>query len=101
MIGLDTNILVMFFTHDDAYQTPLARAVGNSLTAESPGDVSLLVIAELVWVLESCYRFTQAEIVSSLETLLRSSELTIQDPELAWQALRNFQSSRADCRLSD
>lgn len=96
MIGLDTNILVRFFTHDDPDQTPLARALVNSLTAENPGYVSLLVIAELVWVLEGCYRFSKGEIISSLETLLRSSELTIQDPELAWQALRNFRSSRAD-----
>ena len=96
MIGLDTNILVRFFTHDDPTQTPLARALVNSLTQENPGFVSLLVLAELVWVMESCYRFTKAEIASSLETLLRSSEIVVETPELAWHALREYMRRRVD-----
>jgi len=96
MIGLDTNILVRFFTHDDPHQTPLARALVNSLIPENPGFVSLLVVAELVWVLESCYGFSKPEIISSLDSLLRSKEIQIQTPELAWEALRKFTNCRAD-----
>jgi len=96
MIGLDTNVLVRFFTHDDSHQTPIARALVNSLTPEKPGYVSLLVLAELVWVFESCYRFSKPEIVSSLETLLRSKEIQIETPDLAWEALRRFTNCRAD-----
>jgi predicted nucleic-acid-binding protein len=64
----------------------------------SPGKgfLSLIVIAELVWVLEGSYRFKKNEIEHVLETLLRSKELVIERAEIVWQALRKFSASRAD-----
>ena len=53
MIGLDTNIVVRYLTHDDAAQTAAAVRVMDSLSQDSPGFLSLIVIAELVWVLEA------------------------------------------------
>ncbi len=68
----------------------------DSFSAESPGYVSLIVLAELVWVLESLYRFTKKEIEQVLETLLRSEELVLERAEIVSQALRMFRGSRAD-----
>jgi predicted nucleic-acid-binding protein len=102
MIGLDTNILVRYLTFDDPKQTARALEVIDSLSVENPGFISLVVIAELVWVLESFYRLTKTEVVSSLETLLRSKELTVERAEIAWQALNNFKASRggySDCLI--
>ncbi len=96
MIGLDTNILVRYFTHDDPKQTPLARRLLNSFTAEAPGFISVPVLIELVWVLESSYSFSKEEIVDSLEALLRSRELVIQDSELVWSAWNSFRKHRVD-----
>ena len=96
MTGLDTNILVRYLTHDHPVQTPLAIELINSFTLESPGFISLVVLVELVWVLESSFRFSRAEIANTVETLLRSKELTIEDPEVAWQALRSFKIGKAD-----
>ncbi len=96
MIGLDTNIVVRYLTHDDPAQTAAAEKVVNSLSSDSPGFLSLIVIAELVWVLESLYRFEKAEIEHVLETLLRSKELVIERAEIVSQALRKFAVSRAD-----
>jgi predicted nucleic-acid-binding protein len=96
MIGLDTNIIVRYLTHDDAAQTAAAVRVVDSLSADSPGFLSLIVITELVWVLEVSYRFKKHEIEQVLESLLRSKELVIERAEIVSQALRKFNSSRAD-----
>jgi len=96
MTGLDTNILVRYLTEDDPVQTIAAGRVMDSFSSDSPGFISLIVLAELVWVLESFYRFTRKEIERVLETLLRSEELVLERAEIVSQALRMFRGSRAD-----
>jgi predicted nucleic-acid-binding protein len=96
MIGLDTNIVVRYLTHDDPSQATAAATVMDSLSSDSPGFLSLIVIAELVWVLEDSYRFKKKEIERVLETLLRSKELVLERAEIVSQALRKFSASRAD-----
>jgi predicted nucleic-acid-binding protein len=96
MIGLDTSVLVRYLTHDDPTQTAAAMRVMNSLSFDSPGFLSLIVIAELVWVLAISYRFPKKEIEQVLETLLRSKELVIERGEIVSQALRAFSAGRAD-----
>jgi predicted nucleic-acid-binding protein len=96
MIGLDTNIVVRYLTHDDPAQTTAAVSVMDSLSSDSPGFLSLIVIAELVWVLETSYRFKKKEVEQVLEALLRSKELVIERAEIVAQALRKFSASRAD-----
>jgi predicted nucleic-acid-binding protein len=100
MIGLDTNILVRYFTHDQPAQTTLVLEFMDSLTPAKPGFISLLVLVELVWVLERFFRTTRLEVAESLETLMRSKEIVVERSEIAWQALRTFQASNsgfADC----
>jgi predicted nucleic-acid-binding protein len=96
MIGVDTNIVVRYITHDDPVQTSAAVRVMDSLSQDSPGFLSLIVIVELVWVLETSYRLKKNEIESVLETLLRSKELVVERAEVVWQAFRKFNASRAD-----
>ncbi|MGA9476008.1 MAG: type II toxin-antitoxin system VapC family toxin [Terriglobales bacterium] len=96
MIGLDTNIVVRYLTHDDPAQTAAATRVIESFSQNSPGFLSLIVIAELVWVLETSYRFKKNEVERVLDTLLRSKELVIERSEIVAQALRTFSTSRAD-----
>jgi len=78
MIGLDTNILVRYFTHDQPAQTTLVLEVMDSLTPAKPGFISLLVLVELVWILERFFRTTRLEVAQSLETLIRSKEIVVE-----------------------
>jgi predicted nucleic-acid-binding protein len=96
MIGLDTNVLVRYLTLDDARQTALAVDIFDSLSADSPGFVSQVVIIELVWVLESSYGFRKDRIIETLDALLRSQELAIERAAAVRQALRRFAASRTD-----
>jgi len=102
MIGLDTNILVRYVTQDHAAQSAAAVRVMESLSSESPGFLSLVVIAELVWVLQFSYRFKKHEIEHVVERLLRSKELVVERADIVSQALRTFRVSRAnfaDCLI--
>jgi len=96
VIGLDTNVVVRYLTHDDPTQTAAAVKLVDSLSSEMPGFLPLVVMAELVWVLEVSYRFKKPEIEKVLETLLRSKELVVERAEVVWQALRKFRGRRAD-----
>jgi predicted nucleic-acid-binding protein len=102
MIGLDTNVLVRFLTHDDPQQSPAAIRLMRSLSTSSPGFVSMVVLAELSWVLRSLYNFEKHELELVLENLLRSDSLVVERSEIAWQALRRFKTSNAgfsDCLM--
>jgi predicted nucleic-acid-binding protein len=96
MIGLDTNVLVRYLTLDDPVQSPAAIELIDSLSQADPGFISLIVMVELVWVLESSYRFQKDRVKSVLEALLRSQDLVIERTDVVWQALRSFAASRAD-----
>jgi predicted nucleic-acid-binding protein len=96
MIGLDTNVLVRYLTHDDPTQTAAAMKVINSLSFDTPGFLSLIVIAELVWVLTISYRYRKKEIERVLEGLLRTKELLIERKDIVSQASRAFNAGRAD-----
>jgi predicted nucleic-acid-binding protein len=96
MIGLDTNIVVRYLTHDDPEQARAANRVMNSLSSDSPGFVTLVALAELGWVLKIAYGFGKKEIEQVLERLLRSEELVIERAEIALQALRTFRAGSAD-----
>jgi predicted nucleic-acid-binding protein len=96
MIGLDTNVLVRFIAEDHPAQTAAAARLIESLSSDVPGYLSLVVIAELIWVLQFSYRFDKHEIVKVIERLLRSKELVLEKKETVSQALNRFRSSRGD-----
>jgi predicted nucleic-acid-binding protein len=55
VIGLDTNVVVRYLTQDDPKQSPIAtRLMEKTLSTDDPGFVSLVVLAEVVWVLVAC-----------------------------------------------
>src|ERR1700683_1047130 len=96
MIGLDTNIVVRYLTHDDPSQSAKAIELFASLSIESPGFLSLITLVESVWVLERSYRFTKDEIVRVVETFLRGREVVVERAELVSQALRLFNDTGVD-----
>jgi predicted nucleic-acid-binding protein len=52
MTGLDANILVRYFAQDDPIQSRVAtEIIEDRLTEADPGLISLVAIAETVWVL--------------------------------------------------
>lgn len=102
MIGLDTNIVVRYFAHDHELQSACATDLIESLTSESPGFISTVVLVELVWVMQGAYKATKAEIVEILHKVLQTRKIIVQDAEVALQALARFAESKAgfaDCLI--
>jgi len=96
MIGIDTNILLRFFTKDDIAQSARAKEFLRTLTPESPAFVSLICLIELVWVLRSQYHLEKAQLILHLERLLDSPELVLESQAAVAQALRRFAVAKAD-----
>lgn len=97
MIGLDTNVLVRYIAQDDPAQSARATAfVEKDCSPSSPGFIAHVVLVEVVWVCERCYGATRADVAEILRTILSSKQLVVEDAETAWQALRLFESTKAD-----
>ncbi len=96
MIGLDTNVLVRYVLQDDPRQSQQASRLFDSLSADSPGFVSVVVLVELAWVLGAGYKIPRAQLAAVLEALLRSKELVIDRADVVAQALQRFGSGGAD-----
>ena len=104
MIGLDSNVLVRYIVQDDPAQSHAAtRLIESQCTVHSPGWVGITVLMGLVWVLTTAYRYEKAVVTSVIRQLLRTTELMVEDREIAWTALREFETGIADfadCLLS-
>jgi predicted nucleic-acid-binding protein len=96
MTGIDTNILVRFYAQDDPEQCRRGDEFLQTLTPESPGFVSLVSLIELIWVLRSQYRQSKPELIKTLEQLLDSPELTVENHTAVASALRRLTQFRAD-----
>lgn len=56
----------------------------------------MVSVVELVWVLRSCYEAGKSDIITVLETLLRTRELVVENADIVWQALRRYGLANAD-----
>ena len=97
MIGLDTNVLVRYIAQDDKVQSRRATTlIEKECSTSMPGYVGLVVLAEVVWVSESRYDASREEIARIVRRLLSIRQLIVQDAEVAWKALRAFETGKAD-----
>lgn len=103
MIGLDANILVRYLTQDDPVQAAQATAlIEHRLNEDEPGFISVVALAETVWVLARFYRFRDAQIVGALERMLAAATLVVENERevfTAMIALREGLSSFADALI--
>src|SRR3954467_1343170 len=103
MIGLDTNILVRYIAQDDAVQSALAtRIIEDRLTEDDPGYISLVAMAETVWVLDRSYGLPGGEIAAIVEHILQTDVLFVQnEPEVftAMVALKTGAASFSDALI--
>lgn len=97
MIGLDTNVLVRYLVDDDPEQSPRAAALVERAIEEGERlFVPQVVLCELVWLLESAYRYSREEIASVLGDLLRTRQLVIEDLDVARKALDRYAERGGD-----
>lgn len=90
MRAVDTNLLVRLVARDDPKQVVAAEEF-----VAKGGWVSLLVLMETTWVLDSVYDLRPAEIATAVDMLLNHTSLTVQDSEVVAAALEQFRAKPA------
>ena len=94
---IDTNLLVRYLVDDDPVKT---KAVEALLQEAARGQWRLripgVVMAELVWVLESYYRMDRQEIAELVESILNTPGVDVSDAEVISQAARSYGSGSMD-----
>lgn len=97
MIALDTNVLVRFLVEDDPDQTQRAQKVlQRAVDTDTTCYVSEVVMCEIVWVLETCYKFRRNEITGVLERLIRARHLAFSSLDRLARALQSYRSGQGD-----
>jgi predicted nucleic-acid-binding protein len=98
MIGIDSNVLVRLIVRDDPVQTTQADRI-----LDRAGDegmfVSLVVLAEVAWVLKRAYRRDPPTVLAAIERVLAGREFLIERAALADAALAN--ARQAGCGFAD
>lgn len=94
---IDTNLLVRYLTEDDPSK---ANDVRRLLLKAAQGELMLLipsvVIAELVWVLQSFYKLDREEIVPLLNAILHSRGVEVSDKATVADAVALYGDTAID-----
>ncbi|WP_263808677.1 PIN domain-containing protein [Salinibacter sp.] len=97
MTGIDTNVLVRYITRDHPEQYKAAkRHLESNCTQENPGYVTVIVLCELAWVLDSAYNASDEEVARAIDQVLRTRHLQVQSRDQVRAALAQYKGSGAD-----
>lgn len=93
----DTNLFLRYLTNDVPEQ---AEAVEALLRRAAGGEIRLvtnaLVIAEVVWALESYYRLPPAKVSNCVLAILNTPGLEVVESEVLFQAVLWYGEKRVD-----
>jgi predicted nucleic-acid-binding protein len=93
----DTNLFLRYLTNDvveqaDAVERLLQLAAENRITLVLNG----LVIAEIVWTLQSFYGLTRNSISEKVRAILNTPGIEVTDGELVLQAIADYSEKDVD-----
>ena len=98
MRAIDTNVVVRLTVRDDADQAAAAEAF-----IQGGAWVSLIVLAEFVWVLDSVYARTPKQIADGVALLMDHEHLVLQDADVVARAVAHYRRHRnvgfTDCLI--
>ena len=97
LVFVDTNVFLRFFVKDvePFYQKAreLFEKAENGIITLETND---MVIAEIVWVLESYYGFTKAEIKEVIDTILETKNIKVTNHSRVKEAVNLYTLRRMD-----
>lgn len=96
-VFVDTNVFLRFLTNDDPAKAKRAEALfRDAVGGKIRLMTSLLVIAEIVWTLESFYGLDKHEIAEKVQTILNTPNLQCADAPLILLALDLYAQQNID-----
>jgi len=98
MIALDTNILIRYFTGDNAKQHESATSlIEKCQHSNTKIFICNIVLCELIWSLSSGnYKYSKAQLCDVLQKLLDSKEIEIEKYQVVSLALDDYRIGNAD-----
>jgi len=97
MIGLDTNILVRFLMNDDEKQSKKVYKLFKKTEADKTElFIPSVVILELIWVLDSAYNISRANILDAISDLLLMPILHFEHQTSLQQFIVSAQQNKYD-----
>lgn len=96
MIGVDTNVLVRLVVDDDIKQFEAAKRFFGERSPADPAVVSLVVVAEAVWVLRNPYAFDAERVTDFVAAMLDSDDFLVENRSVVESAVNLSRDSRAD-----
>jgi predicted nucleic-acid-binding protein len=96
LIGLDTNVLVRYFSDDEPRQARAARRlIETRLTRDVPGHVNVVTLAETAWVLQRLYSAGRDEVARVVDSLLTAPNIVVERKALVRRALQAYAGTPA------
>ena len=96
-VFVDTNVFLRFLTNDDPAKARRAeRLFREAMTGRVLLTTSALVIAEIVWTLESFYELGKAEIAEKVEKILVTPNLECEESARVLLALDMYVNQNVD-----
>ena len=94
---VDANVFIRFLTNDDPEK---ADKVATLLSRAARGEIRLIttevVIAEVVWVLESSYEMKNHEIAPMIKAILDTPGIEVINGRIVGRALEFYLANRID-----
>jgi predicted nucleic-acid-binding protein len=95
VVALDTNVVVRLLVGDDPVQTRKAEKVFLEHVNGAGVFVSLVVLAEVGWVLSAAYEWDRATIHARVQRLVRTRNVRVEELELVESALDEYENGKA------
>lgn len=96
-IFVDTNVFLRFFVAD---MEDLYEKVRDLFEKAEKGEIKLvtseMVIAEIIWVLESYYGFLKEEIREVVKSLLHTKGLKVMNSNLIEEAIERYKDNNVE-----
>jgi predicted nucleic-acid-binding protein len=94
---VDTNVFLRFLTNDDATKAQRAEALfKKAIAGKLKLETSVLVIAEIIWTLESFYRLAKADIAEKVGIILNTPNLRCPSADVVLEALDIYVTKNVD-----
>lgn len=97
LIFIDTNVFLRFFVRDvESLYVKAEELFEKTEKGQLKLETSDIVIAEIVWVLESYYGFSKSEIKEVIETILETKNLKVANHSRVKEAIDLYSSGKMD-----
>ncbi len=94
---VDTNVFLRFLVNDDPEKADACEMLfRRAITGEESLFTTDMVMAEIVWVLESYYELRKSDVREKLEKILNTQNLDCPNREIIINALAAYEEKNID-----